>query len=257
MKKGLKILVIMIMSFISIDYVKAEETGEGITTINTVVIGNNQSEYDFLKNNGNSYYCIKNNETVNNCNYEETTQELINYYNENVKSEYPYYIIVGSWFSQYEKISTSLLYYEDNKNSFNYNGYPYIWYKDSNGRIERTSGSIRNTTGGAGAIFGGAQNENILYKEYMYFDSNFDIISERDYEIANFYNDNSNLKINIGDKFPKIKDLIQYNSWSDYENNYLEGYTEVNLDNYEYVLLSLKNYNQTKAFSTNWNYTNL
>lgn len=93
------------------------------------------------------------------------------------------------------------------------------------------------------------------YYEYEYYDSNVSLnflLSDFSYDeinITGFYSDTITLSDN--QSIPKLKDLIQYNSWSDYENNHLEGYTEVNLDNYEYVLLTLKNYNQTQAFQTN------
>ena len=92
---------------------------------------------------------------------------------------------------------------------------------------------------------------------YLFYDSNYNFINEGNYVFQGFYDNEGEqdydnmLQVHSGDTMPKIKDLMQYNSWSEYENNHLEGYTEVNLDNYEYVLLSLKNYNQTEAFQTN------
>lgn len=84
---------------------------------------------------------------------------------------------------------------------------------------------------------------------YTYYDSDENIINTNaELEIEDFYSDN--IVINQGDNFPKLKDLYQYNSWSDYENNHLENYTTVNLNNYDYVILTLKNYNQTEAFDT-------
>lgn len=84
---------------------------------------------------------------------------------------------------------------------------------------------------------------------YLLYDSNYNFESKYNFKLTGFYQDD--IVININDRMPLYKNLIQYQSWSDYENNHLENYTEVNLDNYEYVLLTLKDYNQTNAFQTN------
>ena len=85
---------------------------------------------------------------------------------------------------------------------------------------------------------------------YLFYDSNFPFINNRgNYVFRGFYDNESSdnyndmLTINNGESIPKIKDLINHTSWLDYSNNHLDGYTTVNLDNYEYAILSLKNYN--------------
>lgn len=83
---------------------------------------------------------------------------------------------------------------------------------------------------------------------YLYYDSNYSFKSNFDIQINGIYEDT--IIIEENDEIPRIKNLLLYNSWSEYESN--QNYTEVNLDNYEYILLTLKNYSQTNAFQTNF-----
>lgn len=93
---------------------------------------------------------------------------------------------------------------------------------------------------------------------YMFYDSNFNFINNSgDFIFSGFYdNENSDYNNMIhaynGETMPKIKDLLQYSSWSDYTQNHISNYSEVNLDNYEYILLSLKNYSNVQAFQSDF-----
>lgn len=84
------------------------------------------------------------------------------------------------------------------------------------------------------------------YNYYAFYDSNYNFTSYYDIAINGIYSDT--IYISNGSPIPSIKNLLQYNSWVDYVSSV--GYTTVNLDNYEYVILSLKNYSQTEAFQT-------
>lgn len=87
---------------------------------------------------------------------------------------------------------------------------------------------------------------------YNLYDTNYSFkVPSNPLEFKNFYSDRIGLKQN--DVFPTYKNLIKYKSWSDYVSNNSDtsNLTEVNLDNYEYVILNLKDYNQDKAFTTN------
>ena len=82
---------------------------------------------------------------------------------------------------------------------------------------------------------------------YTLYDTNFNYVSTVSFELSGIFNDN--ILISSGQKYPTLKQLLQYNSWNDYYNN--EIFKEVNLDNYEYVILSLKDYSKTDAFNVN------
>ena len=214
MKKGLKILAIMVLALMSIPCVKAEED----TT--TYIFNIDRTE----KN--------------------KPTEEIINniYTNvENITNGKNYIIL------QDVNYNYSLLYFEGNNyNTGVYNGEQFNFYSnDVNAKVCNNIETNNYTCTDSSSFWITQINDNI----YRYYDSNIEIVSNNNIELTNFYNDN--IIISIGKNLPKLKDLYNYNSWSDYENEHLEGYTEVNLDNYEYVLLSLKNYNQTKAFQTN------
>lgn len=206
--KKIKIGLIILSLFISINIVKADETNYIIQT------NRNNENFDFTDA------------------YELINSESYNYYAivyiNGVNSVLDYYNIV--FWNEEDSIT-----YEKAENG-------YIALNNNDFKVYNSNDNFTN------------ENENNAFNifasgYYLLYDSNYNLESTYNFELTGFYQDN--IVINIGDRMPLYKDLIQYNSWSDYENNHLEGYTEVNLDNYEYVLLSLKDYNQTEAFQTN------
>lgn len=82
-----------------------------------------------------------------------------------------------------------------------------------------------------------------LHKGYSLYDTNFNYKTSSKLSISGIYSDN--IELNNGDSFPTIKQLLNYNSWNDY------FYTTVDLDDYEYVILNLKDYSKKEAFETN------
>lgn len=90
---------------------------------------------------------------------------------------------------------------------------------------------------------------------YQLYDTNFHFESDMDLQFSNFYSTNSedNLIIKKGGSYPLLKDLLQFNSWNDYISNFSTGeLTEVNLDNYEYVLLYPKDTTKKDAYDVNF-----
>lgn len=80
-------------------------------------------------------------------------------------------------------------------------------------------------------------------------DTNFKFVNEGvSSEISGIYDDV--ISITPGMVIPSYNDLKKYNSWAEYPKEDTRT-TTVNLDDYEYVILNLKDYNQTKAFNTN------
>lgn len=84
--------------------------------------------------------------------------------------------------------------------------------------------------------------DNLVDTNYSFYQNFYPVL-----EITGIFNDN--ITLNNGASMPTLKKLFNYNSWLDYTNDV--NYTIVNLDDYEYVILSLKNYSQKEAFDTN------
>lgn len=108
---------------------------------------------------------------------------------------------------------------------------------------------------GSCTYYSSIENNNYLmnlysssYEYYGYYDSNIDIFSNSPVEFTGFYDDN--IEVLQAEKFPKLKDLLNYDSWSDYETENNPNYTTINLNDYAYIALFLKDYSNTKAFSS-------
>ena len=174
----------------------------------------------------------------------DSYNQLINIYNQNYKSNYDsYYIRI---------ISDNYNHYLLSLNYFNSSDMTYVY--DSSGLGVSLNESIHhfitydsNTLSYKNYSGSGYNLYLIGDNSYLYFDSSFDwFIGIHNYIISGFY-DNDSINLDIGNKIPKAKDLFSYSSWSDYNSNL--GLTSVDLDNYEYAILSLKNYN-TDPFNT-------
>lgn len=90
-------------------------------------------------------------------------------------------------------------------------------------------------------------------KFYVYYDSNYLFYNTNgDYSFSNFYDTSSDpttyLKLPNDSQLPKLKDLLRYTSYSEYISSY--NYTSVDLDSYEYVVLSLKDYSTITPFES-------
>lgn len=87
------------------------------------------------------------------------------------------------------------------------------------------------------------------YLPYMYYDSNFDLVYDlQDSIIVNDMNGNNLFNLSQNDIIPKSKNLF----FNKLDNKYIE----INLNNYSYVSLSLKDY--TKEISNNYSeYSNI
>lgn len=83
---------------------------------------------------------------------------------------------------------------------------------------------------------------------YALYDSSINFTTTSSIVFSHFYSDN--IELLFGDKYPFLKNLFNYTSWADYSSNFEVNYNIVNLDNFDYVLLTLKNYNQSVAFET-------
>lgn len=84
-------------------------------------------------------------------------------------------------------------------------------------------------------------NLTLIKATYTNFNYNYNSLA-----ITNIYNDS--IIVKDGEPFPKIRNLLKYNSFSDYITN--NNISEVNLNNYDYVILNLKDYSKKEAFET-------
>ena len=96
---------------------------------------------------------------------------------------------------------------------------------------------------------------NLFHPYFHFYDTNYKLQVTSFEKVSpgiDFYSTNETLIFNQGDLYPSIKELVKYNSFAEFKKNQSDpNVTTVNLDNYEYVILNLKDYNQTKAFNTN------
>ena len=96
---------------------------------------------------------------------------------------------------------------------------------------------------------------DLFHPYFHFYDTNYKLQVTSFEKVSpgvDFYATNETLIFNRGDLYPSIKELVKYNSFAEFKKNQSDpNVTTVNLDNFEYVILNLKNYNQDKAFNTN------
>lgn len=231
--KRIKIGLIVLGLILNIGIVKAEE----LTLDYNVGYLNGVNNYNELVE-----WLEENNEIIQNL-----KDYAITYYNENYKNTKPYYNMQIRNGTNDETITIAIQMYEN---------IPTLKYNESGAEPTQTNDYIetvyyRNTTTYQTPQYTPSGNNSIYltfpntttYNDGFFIESNFDLtLNEESYydtiTINNFRN-NGSLSFSKGNNINLSLDVIN------------PSYTEVNLDNYEYVLLSLKNYNQTKAFQTN------
>ena len=250
MKKYLYVLI-GILSFIGISKVKA--------TIN----------YD--------YALYTNFDNENSSTYTSVSTILSNLYDSlyeeyslNYSNNYPFYLIT----LYYDRGDYSLLlYYFDNpvyvyydiNSTGTYHSFYYYNNTDYTSNIGQTDDLIATyrssdysyvsvTSGWGNAPY--HINSIISYSELKfhhidYFYSNFDLklytSDNSDFVISNYLGTGNSLILHSGDTIPTLQNALNLDIIQDPEENY----TEVNLNNYSYIALSLKNYNQNEEFYTN------
>lgn len=112
------------------------------------------------------------------------------------------------------------------------------FYDFDNGGSYTFTDDIESYTGGNNALF------SDYYIPIGYFISNFDLYNNTD--ITFNVTGKENFTINPGDKISPL-----FTSYEDFINGgYENKYTEVDLNSYPYVILSLKDYSKTEEFST-------
>lgn len=109
-----------------------------------------------------------------------------------------------------------------------------------------------HTSAGNGYITSSEKDGHFIYLMYpslRLLDTNFKFVLESiSFEISGIYADT--ISLSPGNVMPSYNDLKKYNSWVEYPKEDTRT-TTVNLDDYEYVILNLKDYNQKNAFNTN------
>ena len=260
MKKGL-IFLLSIVSFLGINSVSASEI---------------YLEYDTNINEIQPYIEELGYETINNA-----INENIKYYNENLSSDYPYYII-------------SLNKYNDNLHvvlsAFDDSGYEDYFSRYFDQTFDTSYILInRNYTSGVVQIEYDFDSNNISilgindgfnylslfdidssvrsYNVYNYYYSNFDLYYRGDLFIDGWSDNLTYLSFDDTLYFPLLDDSTKYSvhqantkfliePYHLYDDNdsfetEVDNYVLINLNDYSYVALSLKDYSSTETFYTN------
>lgn len=204
--------------------------------------------------------------------FKEQANQLIDYYNTNLKDDYEYYFISYGSFSSgiqytglYMRVSNSVNFRAYKITNADYGGYELEFYDSllftiNGNQVTHSLSSLSNSLilfqfnsdstpkGNFGFVYD--SNFPILYNKNLITQiDEFKDLSIDTLEIKNFYSDTS-IVINHNENIPLLKNLLEYDSFMDYEASQ-KGYIEVNLDNYEYVILNLKDYSSSESFETN------
>ena len=245
MKKYLLILV-GVISLLGISTVKADTY-----TMNTYYsVAYNNSSLDIISDNSS---IIK-----------KMYEDLYEIYAEEQIEDYPYYIIslskTSTTLTMYFGVYQHPVYidYYDNWFRFFYNdeniedslpSYTYYYeYNISNNSyilpITQEQGiGGRNV---AGQLLGYSTNHFVhSYLLYSNFDVKFSTFGGNDLVINNYLNSGNSLTINGGETIPTLQDALNLNVISE------SSYVEVDLNDYSYVALSLKDYTVEEEFYTN------
>lgn len=211
-----------------------------------------------VSNNIDHYFSYDN--WINN-NFEENINHIVNLfiekYNSEYSSNYPYYYIA------FDKISLTsysfLMHFVCSKSPFylheNYHSTYYITpdleddyvvLSSSYNRSEDTYNLPYENTfnGGEGLFSYFHSHSSYYYVPVFYFISNFDLYNTTGHTFN--ITGKENFTINPGDKISPM-----FTSYEDFINSGDENkLTEVDLNNYPYIILSLKDYSKTEEFST-------
>lgn len=257
MRKGL-IFLLGIVSFF------------GINTVNAAEI---KLEYDTNINEINSFISLIGSDKVF-----QQINELIELYNSDYASNYPYYVIsLGDGLINQENFTIHLhALTSEGTSEFSVatDGFGYFIDRNSDYvEIMRTYDSETNLfneeifhlTGRPPILFLVTLEEK-YYSPYAYYYSNFDLYYDGSF-YADIYNNNQNLTINPNDNLliPSFEDsniysvksvdskfLIEpYYLYDDNEYITAERFINIDLNQYSYIALSLKDYSETETFYTN------
>ena len=197
--------------------------------------------------------------------YKNLYNDLLEYYNSNYKQTYPYFIcqldysldsengaiytLTFDMFSTpihveiYTGVNDGQLKASDSENAFLFSTYKekdttYISPQFSNTGNSPVHYGFQGVYGSTGSFY-----ENFMIS------SNFDLVfqlKDNSTVTINNFRDKGTITFENNDTFPFL-----YSSENIFDNLATSNLTTVNLDNYEYVILNLKDYNQDKAFNTN------
>ena len=233
--KKLSYLFITIISFIGISSVKAD----------TYEASNFYYHFDDMLN---AY-----------TNYQQNIEFMVNYWEENYSSQYPYYSIL--YFDNIDSYHHHWLFLScSTSNSLVFDNYsPYSIHMGGDYIITAYNISTDTYVYNKGNLPGFYINVNNVYNSYLFSNVNMIFNSNETFDkfsIPSYTNNELDISypayvLEDGDNFPSIIDLYNGN----YERNMFDHYTEINLNNYAYVALSFKDYtlrnDNINQFSTN------
>lgn len=184
-------------------------------------------------------YCGK-----NSCN-EDYATVMNEFMQERNATKYKYYAI---WYEYAQANKIWMYQWNDDSYEISITNNKYLLIR---ARLGKGFYTVR-TEAGDGYIYSRdveSESPILINVDLSLLDTNFKFVNEGvSYEISGIYDDS--ISITPGMVIPSYNELKKYNSWKEFpkENSRI---TTVNLDDYEYVILNLKDYNQTKAFNTN------
>ena len=247
-----KYLVTLLTLFVVLaPNVKADDTKLGVQGDKYVISSiNSTSGYDEFPDFKTKldFFNLEHNRTI----FLEIYNSIMNLYNTEYKSTYPYYQL------DYEYSTSSyylLLYLYSSTPSLVLNGSDINILPREGGKISASYNLNEQTyinpefklySSGSAATYPG---QNKFYD--LVLTTNFDLKVTTSLENINTveflnFRDKGTLTLKIGDTFPQFYAYDKVFDKLDTSTT-----TTVNLDNYEYVILNLKDYNQDKAFTTN------
>lgn len=239
MKKGFLIFLMGIVSFLGINTVSAEE----IST-------DNIKEYNYVES-----WVFANEDYINSSNVISYLYELnYEYYVKNYKNVYPYYSVYLNYNGE-DHIEMEFFLFE-NIPSLTFNGVNSTFIDTQTGNFYPDDNMIRfitkyhNGTYHLPELLSGFVGYNPLFSGTSYverynFYNNFELLNVSDYvlKVNGLDMDNVGFTVNPGEVVPAWHNLKKLNIISDPDTPGISTYTEINLNQYSYVALSLKDYN--------------
>ena len=190
----------------------------------------------------------------------DKVNKMITYYDSNLKNDYEYFYIdvLGTLyaFNDYFDYTSATAYYlyTDTTSYSNYIALEFLDVlvcSDINSCVNESTYSIplfgfNNLEESSDFYLPFATNLKVSLDSFSMFNNN-DYFDEL--QISDFYSDN--IILDSSTIIPNIYSLSNYSSWSEYQTENDSKYTTVNLNDYYYVLLNLKDYSKKEAFNTN------
>lgn len=259
MKKNLFIFITLVLSFIP-NFVKADSLNVDLSLIKFVPL--NDVSSSFCSNYVNYYYYNDFESFISDSQnkkiFDTLYYDLKNYYNEKFKEEYPYYTISVSLVSdsnkEFNPLTVSLvmkLEHEMNESTPTYSFISSDYYDGMYSVFEGTTPVCLKHHVSVFNYFEtftkGSQSSSYFYTPLSLFETNYD------HYFSDYWGDNATINLYKDDVLDStyVKgDLLPVYFENGYDSVVESKYKTINLNDYAYVLLSLKDYKERDSFNT-------